>query len=200
MKTLTILLALSLFALTGCAQQYGDHYNVVIDPSLGPVNIQATLDAVDSWVAVTDGALSFEVSLATPGECNGSLEAHRVCVYAETTAEFKALESQQGVSGDYALTFREHYDGANVWIPTTIDSGYDVGQMTTIIAHELGHAMGLGHTTDAHSGVMYPGWSHVAPLPTCSDLAQLMSLRGQSDIDDSCPQGGSYQLNGDGTN
>jgi hypothetical protein len=200
MKTLTILLALSLFALTGCAQQYGDHYKVVIDPSLGPVNIQATLDAVDSWVAVTDGALSFDVSMATPGECNGSLEAHRVCIYAETTAQFEALEAEENLHGLLGLTFREHYDGANVWIPTTIDSGYDVGQMTTIIAHELGHAFGLGHTTDAHSGVMYPGWSHVAPLPTCSDLAQLMSLRGQSDIDTACPQGGSYQLNGDGTN
>jgi hypothetical protein len=197
MKTLTILLALSLFALTGCAQQYGDHYNVVIDPSLGPVNIQATLDAVDSWVAITDGALSFDVSIATPGECNGSLEAHRVCIYAETTAQFEALEAEENLHGLLGLTFREHYDGSNIWIPLT--DNYGVGGMTTIIAHELGHAMGLGHTTDATSNVMYPGWSHVAPVPTCNDLAQLMSLRGQSDTNTSCPTSGSFTLNGDST-
>jgi hypothetical protein len=58
------------------------------------------------------------------------------------------------------------------------------GEMITTVAHEMGHAMGLSHTTDwdaslatPKGSLMMPWWYQQAPAPTKIDLKQFWAIR-----------------------
>jgi hypothetical protein len=183
--------------------QYSNSYQVLVDPAFEAEDQTAIGNAVQAWEAISDQQFTFQVSLIQSGQCTGKpstfndpLQFGQICIRPATVDFLEA----NGIDGKIGVTFRNQYDNTSIiYIPTSRDVGYDTATMTQIIAHEIGHALGCGHTTARTSNVMYPSIGGGAPLPTCNDLAQAMHDRNQSEQDQSCPQGGSYTLNGDGT-
>jgi hypothetical protein len=182
----------------GCVaptEHYGDHYTVSLDPALPTAYQSDAVAAVESWEAITGNATRLDVSVGLPGDCSGIPDPGHVCVFASSTAEIAAT----GGPSDLAFTRRWTSDGSDTYLPLDRMAALTDVQVTTVMAHELGHAMGLMHTTPATSNVMYPEWDHVATLPTCNDYAQWSDLRGPESFatNPACLQGGSYALSGE---
>jgi hypothetical protein len=204
-------MAVTIVGMTGCLSfgpVYSNSYSVLIDPTFDAEDQTAIVNAIQSWEDISDKQFSFKWSLIQPGQCTGKpslfddpLQSGQICIRPTTVAFLVANGGEGKNNSDWiGVTFRNQYDNTSmVYIPISRDMGYDISIMTTIISHELGHALGCGHTTARTANVMFPYLNGQAKLPTCNDLAQAMHVRGQSDIDQSCPQGGSYTLNGDGT-
>jgi len=173
----TVLLA----SMTGCAQEsYGNSYQVILDPTFSAEDTTAALDAIASWEAISNNLLHLTPVIGVGGECAGKPAAHTICVH---TSDQATIQAMGGASGFVGFTKRESNDAASIYIPVSKDIGYSQVQMTTIFAHELGHAFGMAHISDIGKGVMFPGFGGATALPTCVDYAQLVSLRGGESFD-----------------
>jgi hypothetical protein len=198
-------------AVSGCSWgdiQYSNDYQVLIDPTFDAEDQTAIVNAIQSWEDISDKQFSFKLSIIQTGQCVGKpsifddpLQAGQICIRPATVAFLVANGGEGKNNSDWiGVTFRNQYDNTSmIYIPLSRDTGYNLTSMTTIMGHELGHALGCGHTTARTANVMFPYLNGQAKLPTCNDLAQAMHDRNQIDVDQSCPQGGSYTLNGDGT-
>jgi hypothetical protein len=167
----------------------GYDYHVVIDPKFSSEDVNAIHVAVEAWRTITDGELS--ISYDTTGECG---TAKIVCIHTSSSAW---IVSHGGEPGFIGYTIRHDWllNSADVYIPTAADAGYNSTQMVQILSHEMGHVLGLSHTTAGP--LMCAGQSCAALLPTCDDYAQLADIRGTWQSTTSCPHGGTYTLTSD---
>lgn len=183
-----------LATMTGCAHEtYGNDYTVILDPTFSAEDTTSALDAISAWETISNNLLHLTPVIGVGGECAGKPAAHTICVHTSDQATIQAMGGESGFVG---FTKNESNDAASIYIPVSKDIGYTATQMITIFAHELGHSMGMKHTTDATSNVMYPGFSYAAALPTCNDYEQLVDLRGGDSFVSNpvCPHGGSYVI------
>nr|XP_033805300.1 matrix metalloproteinase-20-like [Geotrypetes seraphini] len=82
-----------------------------------------------------------------------------------------AYEPGEGIGGDI------HLDEEEVWTMGYIKKGYD---LFNVVAHELGHALGLGHSKDPNA-LMYPKYKFFQPKGyqlSPDDLIGIQSLYG----------------------
>ena len=194
--SLVLASGLSSILSTGCASpQYDSYYNVLIDPTFSTEDQTAIVDAVNAWQHITgDGLyLTFNVSVGDPGQCASKPTSHQICIHSTTIG---AIENDGASENVFGFTRPYTDGGGEIFIPTAKDAELTYEQLTTVVSHEVGHSLGLSHTTSVTSNVMYAGFSHAALLPTCGDFQQYIDLRGGTDFGANpvCPNGGTYAL------
>lgn len=164
-------LALAAFAC-GCHPALGDRYTVEIDPTFTAAQQEAVLAALEDWSANVPVKFSPVVTACSHGR-DGSLCIHN-STHADIVANHGAGPTTWGVT--FGSSSGEDVDGAETWIATDVIPAAD---FQGVLAHEIGHGMGLEHETGATSELMAPGLSGWSRTVTANDAAQWYRVRGQ---------------------
>jgi hypothetical protein len=139
-------------AVASCAQAHDTHYSVIITDSVRPENRRAIVDAASEWESMAPG-VSFRFRLGTSSNID---DGDAIVVHE--------VDDYPGVD---AYSTRTHV--ANVFVTMS-------GFRSEIVAHEFGHAMGLGHQ---ECGVMN-AWSGAATHVECCDVEQFCRVWGRA--------------------
>lgn len=147
-------LVVAAVALAGCGS-YPSHYKVVIPPTMPAAVDEHILDALAAWQKVTPVTFTVVFDSANePGDdtifihnapANGTYSAWTAYNYDHGTADVSLYPSSRSMD------------------------------LTQVVAHELGHAMGLQHREGAT--VMWPDPSKASALPTVEDGRDWAALR-----------------------
>lgn len=125
--------------------------------------------AAGAWEATVPG-LSFEVYAGTYSDTLAAGTFHRITVRAMTDAALQTYDSNSGDAHVLGGTLR--LDSADdAWI--SLDAA--AGNQLQAAEHEIGHAMGLEHTS---TGVMCKDSECASPSVTAVDVAQFLATRG----------------------
>lgn len=169
MKTLAFALLAVVFFIAGCAGRPGDTYDVVVDTSAGLTLADDIVMAAGMWESIVPVHLA--VSLSDHCEAAGG----RICVHA-ASHDF-LLNTLHAPKDDWAKTLPLHgptgrEDGADVYVDV---ASIWPSRLHVLVAHELGHAMGLSHTGEGT--VMCPMNWCMANGPTAADAQQWHDVR-----------------------
>ncbi len=137
----------------------------------------ALVQAFNSWsavagitfVEVTDSDLAFDAQGATTGDIR--LGGH----VFDGTGSVLAHGYYPPVNG-YTAAGDIHFDIAESWFGI---GGTGSFSLLAVAAHEIGHAIGLGHSTDSNA-LMYPYYNASITSPQADDIAGAVYLYGPS--------------------
>jgi hypothetical protein len=197
MKTMTrfaALLGLLVLMTVGCQAPPSWNYIVTVDTAFSPDFVSAVVDAASNWQSMVGERLTLTFNFG--GVCSG--DGNEICVHASTHQAIVAMGSNGSTSNDLGLTETYPSGHADIYIPVAGEETDTPSFKAEIIGHELGHAFGLQHITSGN--LMCAGAGCAVPLPTCSDIAQFMSIRISSGWgwqgNKSCPKGATFTLSG----
>jgi hypothetical protein len=159
---ISIASSISLLALllAGCVR---DAYVIHPDPGVAPSVLDAAQAAVEAWTA------HVPVTIRLDGApCGVVPAAGDVCLHP--IAAIPSLPWEPGTLAG-VTAFNE------IWIAEPLLERASPAQRQRLIAHELGHAMGLLHT--GPGTLMYPYASGGAMTVTPADVAQWYAVRGR---------------------
>jgi len=187
MKALALLPILSLLA--GCSvNEVGVNYRIYIDSDFPRDQREEIISAVQAW---QDKLPILNIMSIEVGECPG--ERRDLCVHASSEAAVQQMYSNHS-QGYFASTSRHNLlDSSDTYLAEDAMGAYDTDTQVSVIAHELGHAMGLEHIDGNGVNAMF--WesnNQHNPLPSCNDAAEWYSTRGLSSKTEACPEGGSF--------
>ncbi|MHC4750749.1 MAG: matrixin family metalloprotease [Planctomycetota bacterium] len=142
--------------------------------------------ALDVWAApslftnlgqVADGGVNF----AAPQASGGHLGDIRVAAWEITAPPVLAHAYQPGIESMFlggTIAGDMHFDVARTWVDNAADVPFN-GQFDfyTVALHELGHSLGLGHSTVVGS-VMYPFYGGALRTLTADDIAGIQAIYG----------------------
>ncbi|HTQ48757.1 MAG TPA: hypothetical protein VMI75_38630 [Polyangiaceae bacterium] len=157
-------------AMVGCAPDYPDHYIVQIDPGFTPDQQEQVLEAVAQWNAALPVAESLGGTQPALSPIVGpclldELAPGTLCVMPEPGApEGGEVEGKGGCD--------ESGVGLVYLYPDAIP-----GSLSQAAAHELGHAMGLGHLAAGNVMCASPGCASLTVQ--AGDAAAWKAVRGR---------------------
>jgi hypothetical protein len=164
-------LLVALVALVGCSgTRRGSTYSVLIDPAFTSAQAEMIVEAAQEWA---DGTGATMVPVISP--CHGMRDA-TICMVAVTSqaALYAAGADQGDPAVGHTQTHRDWVDFVDGGI-SLIDTVDGAAYIRPIAAHEMGHAMGLGHLPNPDA-LMYRGVqakSHVTDM----DVAEWHAVR-----------------------
>jgi hypothetical protein len=166
------MLSLFLLTSTNCARKPGNNYTACILPGFSATEQSEVIGMLHAW----ERAVPVHFQIVIGGE-----ELRQECsdqcftVEPSTTAQL-AQESGSDVIG--WTHYSSDCDCGYVQLDTQFGTTPFWDQVRrTMIAHEIGHAMGLVHVPAGH--LMYPGYGPDQPYAiTCGDVRQWAELRG----------------------
>lgn len=180
MKTFFTALVLSILALTGCQGTASTNPTVYIDADFTTDEVQGILQAQSNWESGVR-FLQFHYQIASHQEILNRSGANQEpgVIYMlanHGTEDVRNCNAEGGIpTGMAAWTW---YNSDRSVVCVNVDDtrrglsgewGMPYSKYFTYIAgHELGHSMGLGHSTD-EADQMYPHSSDFKPIPTESD-------------------------------
>ncbi|MEX0726593.1 MAG: matrixin family metalloprotease [Planctomycetaceae bacterium] len=143
--------------------------------------------ALNQWAAVSgftnlghvaDGGANAGATQAN----NGHLGDIRVAAWEITSAATLAHAFQPGIDGMFAnstVLGDVHFDvSGRLWVDQATDALADADiDIYTVALHEIGHALGLGHSTDVNS-VMFANYSGGRRTLTADDIAGIRAIYG----------------------
>jgi Matrixin len=177
-------------------EHFGSNYTLYFDPQFTPAQQDTIKAGIAQWQTGLQGQMNLTVSYATaPTNCSRlNLPSGGICLHYSSEAEMEQLgQPLDGPQWD-GLTIRSLQDQSDVWIAMDILNSEGYCSLQEVVAHEVGHALGLAHSlgslsgaSDASSeGETEPGalmfWNCGLPgaalFPTVIDLNQVLYLRG----------------------
>jgi hypothetical protein len=167
----------------------GGDLALYVDNSAGNLTADE-LAAIDAGVGVVDGTVNpYGVNVT---ETTDPTAADVVVTVADSTALGGAADGVLGCESDGLITLVSGWSWYAGTDPTQITAGqYD---FETVFIHELGHALGLGHSTDTTS-VMYPTLAAGTTdrALTAADLNVADTASGACGLHAAAPAGGTAE-------
>lgn len=176
MKTMTCSIALLVLMLSGCQAQFADQYRVGIDPAFQDDYQSEILLAVEEWqTAIGPQQLTLTYTLAS---CDSSDGDRLICFHPGSDEWF----AQNDPSGHIGVTMGMQSASASSNIYLKLSALNDVGLRHQTTLHEMGHALGLMHTTEyapeiKGKHIMDPNAGSASLFITCEDVKQYFSYR-----------------------
>ena len=162
-KLLGIVLAL---LVTGCSLPLSNEYTAYISPEFSAKENGELVEVLHKWEqAASQFGLKFNIVQGIH-----TCEYDCFTYYPATTAQLNAVfKKALGVT---------HYDDCTNCGHVLLGELPDDNEQKTMIAHEVGHTLGLGHVGPGH--LMYPDYGKNQPNAiTCGDIKQYASLRNE---------------------
>src|ERR1700677_1813089 len=186
MSRYLLLAAAGLALLAGCAPIHGMHYDIMLDTSLTPSQVEDAMTARASWEAAIPG-LTLDYTVSACHDYQG--KAHTICVFwdsgdpaveasppnplalATTMTRHDGLLDPNGVDNDSATI--------HLWSLTMDRNNYNTDvSIANIISHELGHAMTHRSSHIASGNLMQPTDAPNVMMPqTPFDVSYFWSTR-----------------------
>lgn len=139
------------------------------------LNVWAAASGFTNLGQVADNGLQPGTAGATQGDI-------RIGAYA-IDGPFSVLAHafQPAVAGMFAngtIGGDVHFDNAELWVNDPTDTNFDPDfDAFTVMLHELGHALGLGHSADPNS-VMAPAYAGARRTLSADDIAGIQAIYG----------------------
>jgi len=145
------------------------------------LDIWASVSGFTNLGQVADGG--FNSGAAEPGGAIGDI---RIAAWSGFGAGVLAHAFQPGNESIFgaggAVAGDTHFNSAFTWVDDANDvTGNGVFDLFTVMLHELGHALGLGHTNVANS-VMNPFYAGANRTLGADDIAGIQALYGAPEV------------------
>ena len=145
-------------------------YKIIIHSDVPGSKVGPILDAAAEWTTATDGAFAFEATYGDfdPAE-SPKMGEMRVYLAPKTDPNSGIIGTAHWWSAD-----AEGRPGrSRIWIQDNLDDRTHY----LVAVHEIGHALGLDHSTST-SSIMYPSITDVGDHIPCIDRKEVCKIWG----------------------
>jgi hypothetical protein len=157
-----------------CATLPGDGLNTSILSGMGAGGVTAITAAFDAWSAVADISFSLVADDGAAYDTATSSGDIRIGMHYFDGSGGTLAHAYFPPNNGFTIAGDMHFDISETWETGFGGIGFDI---FTVAAHEIGHAIGLGHT-DIDDSLMEPYYSEAFSGLQADDIAGAQYLYG----------------------